>query len=238
MKMKTIAAVCLVAMSVTWLTGCSGRSINKYSVPSKKEVMKYVDELCPSEDVDYEVSEGKGKYYGEKQVIYEFSSNERDMEFEVIATCQCDSYFTFVWSKTIEETYRNNIRMYYKDEIEDVFEKYDDSLDTARYVDSSTLEDPEYDYALASHLIVEIDSYEDMVDLVDFCHELNEIYAQEKEFNSKDWMEENPLFWLEIRFDLSDNTRKYNKFSIDGNDDYDDTYDDLMDMYEEVYGAD
>lgn len=233
MKRKLIAALCLTLISATWVTGCGNMTLSKNIVPSEKEVMKYVDELCPTEDVDYKVSTSKGEEYGQKVVTYKYSSNERDLDFEVKATCESDTLFSWVWHTEIKETYRNQVRAYYSDEIESVYEKYDDSLDTLQYVRKLGLDKVDLDYGLSRHIILIVDSYETMVDVVDFCHELNMIYAQEKEFNTEDWMGENPLFAIEIRFtNVPDNTWRYHSFEIDGNEDYDETYEALMeDMY-------
>lgn len=228
MKRKLIAALCLTLISATWITGCSGMTLSKNIVPSEKEVMKYVDELCPTEDVDYEVSTSTGKEYGQKVVTYEYSSNERDLNFEVMATCQSDTMFSWLWHTEIKDTYRQEIKKYYSDEIEDVFEAYDDSLDTSGYAKKLNSSD-----GLEYYIILKVDSYDQMVDVVDFCHELNMIYAQEKEFNTEDWMEENPLFQIEIRFENTSNNKSRSQyFEIDGSEDYDDTYETLMeDMY-------
>ena len=54
-KHRIIAMIVIMVLSITSLTGC-GISVSGDKVPSESEVMKYVDELCPNEDVEYTVS--------------------------------------------------------------------------------------------------------------------------------------------------------------------------------------
>lgn len=230
MKRKIIATLLLTMVSASWLTGCMS-SNSKYKVPSEKEVMEYVDELCPTEDVDYKVIETSG-VDGEKLVKYKFSSNDRDLKFEVDATCRCNVWVSWKWYPEINETYRNEIRKYYFDEFESVFEKYDDEFKTNRYIELDKKRDTDYDYGLANYFYVNVDSYEQLDDLANFCYELNAIYAQEEEFNTKEWMKENPLFHINVVF-RSTPEKQFceHGFEIDGNVDYDEIYETLADLY-------
>lgn len=226
-KGSLIVLISMLILVMVSLTGCIGVQ----QVPSKREVMEFVDELCPNEEVEYTVSKGKGKYYNEKQVIYSYSSLERDLDFAVIATVEPDGYIKGIWYPRIKETYRNNIRIFYKDELEPIFTKYDATFDIGKIPLGSAF-DEDFDYKLAREFMVSIDSYDEMLELVELCHELNMVYSQETQYNSQSWMDENPLFSIHVNIRNVTGNYYINEFIyINGNTDYEETYNELTHIY-------
>lgn len=222
----------IVLLSAVTFSGCS-RSASKNKVPGKSEVMKFVEELCPSEDVDYDVSNGKGQYYGEKQVIYNYSSHERDLDFEVIATTSRDGYITFLWSPVIKENYHAAIRIFYQDEIEAVLDKHDATFDIKKY--TTSFFEKNATNGLHESIKLYIDSYQKLLEAVDFCYELNSIYSAEETYNTKTWMEDNPLALVYVTLtNITGNYNQINTVKINGNDDYNVIYNELTHFYKQA----
>lgn len=217
------SAISLLLVTLMF-TGCQ-----ELKLPSERDVLEYLDELCPNEKVTYEVTEGKGIIYNEKQYIYEFSSKERDLEFEIYAMTKKESYTNF-WYPAMEETYRQNIRNYYKDEILDVFNEYDDVFSDVRkeYIFKV---DPYNHYEITRELPITINSFDDMEDIINATYELNVIYSAEEEFNTKEWMTNNPLF--ELRLNFKNTTANYysKSYMITGDTDYEEVKDTLTRIY-------
>lgn len=219
--MASALSIILVALT---FTGCQ-----PLLLPSKNDVMEYKKQLCPTEKVSYEVKEGKGPFYDEKQIIYEFSSEERDLDFEIYAVTVKRPYTNF-WKPKILDTYRQNIKKYYKDEIISVFDEYENlfvHVDADREFEIN----PYISYESDREIYVMIDTYEDLENLIDACYELNVIYSEEEEFNTKDWMEENPLFVVNIDFRNKTVLYGMKRYAITGETDYEvvDKY--LTNMY-------
>lgn len=230
-KHRIIAMIVIMVLAIKSLTGC-GISVTGDKVPSKSEVMKYVDELCPSEDVEYTVSTGSGGYYNKKQVVYHYTSSERDLEFDVVATVDRGGYEIYFWHPVILQSYNRAIFNYYREGIEDVFVKYDDVFDIKKYVESSEYfsTDPKKD--AHNHLQLLVDSYDDLLQAAEVCYELNMVYSEETKYNSLDWRNENPLFTVSvICTNITGNYNLLHNIIINGEVDHDDVYDELTEFY-------
>ncbi|MCQ2467275.1 MAG: hypothetical protein MJ166_07145 [Clostridia bacterium] len=227
---KIVAKVLIMAelLSVFALAACS--PVPKYY--SKSEVLEYMDEICPSEKYEYTITKGRD-VDGVKQIIYECSSKERDLDFEVISGSEENTFdggsIPFTWHPCIKDTYLYNIRKYYVDDYEDIFDEYKD--EAGMYFNRST---SNYEYLPC--VTFRIDDYEEIEIVASFCAELSKVYSAEHEYNSWDWMDMNPLFEIRV---FSNNATDYSALAIigiNGADDYDDYYKLMSNNYiQQVY---
>lgn len=230
-KHRMIVMTGIMVLAITALTGCGIRVFGD-KVPSRSEVMKYVEELCPNEDVEYTVSTGRGGYYNKEQVVYHYTSNERDLEFDVVATVERDGYEIYFWKPVILQNYNRVIFNYYRKGIEDVFVKYDDVFDIKKHVERSEYfsTDPRKD--AYNILKLQVDSYDDLLQAVEVCNELNIVYSEEAKYNSQDWRNENPLFTVSvICTNITGNYNLLHNIIINGEADHDAVYDELTEFY-------
>lgn len=230
-KYRIIAMIGILVLAITSLTGCS-ISVTGDNVPSKREVMNYVEGLCPNEDVEYTVSTRRGGYYNKKQVVYHYTSNERDLEFDVIATVDRAGYEIFYWNPVILQSYNREIFNYYREGIEDVFVKYDDVFDIKKHVERPEYFSTEPARDAHNNLQLLVDSYDDVLQAVEVCYELNMVYSEEAKYNTLEWRNDNPLFTVSvICTNITDNYNLRHNIIINGEVDHDAVYDELTEFY-------
>jgi len=229
-KIRIVLLSLLLVTAIFFVTGCSAFK----TYPTEKDVLKYLDEICPNEKTKYKVTEEKSGS-GIKTYHYEFSSKERDMDFVIYATTSRETFdgapIPFTWHKSMWDTYKDNIRLYYKEQIKEIFDKYDNELDTNKLLDRGAK-----NYVIDT-IYLSVDSFSDMNYVALMCGELSELYKQEAEFNTEEWMEENPLFDIQLRSITSNNSNySFSKTVIDGKKTYEEYYELLSHDYrQKVY---
>lgn len=223
MKSKTVALfLTVLTCSATFLTGCHFTP----DVPSEKEVLAYVDEHFPAEDMTYKKVKSKSKD-DSPLYTYTFTSEDRDLEFNVEATSylvrgSSGAAVPFSWEPSITDDFDNSLRKYYFDEIMDVCEDYETQID----LDEDRLVSGEkYD----GRMFVYVDSYDELESVAQFCEDLNDVYHKEKKFNDYEWMDAHPLY--EVLIFKGSTYCALIKVDINGQDSYDDCYEYMNRVY-------
>lgn len=194
MKKKTIlAGIATIAASLL-LSGCGGPT---GKVPGDSEVKKYVKENI-SEECEL-VSKELVKE-SPKEIAYNYKSKKRDLEFRVYAFRQnVGMYELKIYEPAIRTNYEYCIKQYYANDIKAVLDKYKNG-DSSSYL-----------------LLSSIDQLDDMVDAL---IKVNDIYAQERNYNSQTYLDQHPydIIYVDavIAPDSKESRRILYQFKVDG----------------------
>lgn len=166
--------VIIVIMSL--LTGCK----SKYgSVPSQSEVMAEVERTCINESYTYE---GKETDSGRpKKVTYTFVTEGRGLEFHGISTL-------------VHPRVLGNVVAYYEGAVSCDYAKAVANL----YHDDIVKIFSQVDYFNSKERTFDVDINCNVDEIVDIICQAQDVYAAELEYNSQDWLIENPAFRLHV----------------------------------------
>ena len=155
------------------MTGCGAKG----SLYSKKVVLTKVSENIPSEKYEF-VSVEPVPDADTSTEIYTFRSLERDMEFEAVNTRVPITYGAGAHTKRLQLYYDTAVHNYYRGRIDDIilhnrFETKKDDIFVTGYNDLSGV----------SQMLAEAD----------------DVYKEERQFNTEKWMASNPAVIYSIR---------------------------------------
>ncbi|RKM58367.1 hypothetical protein D6853_02205 [Butyrivibrio sp. X503] len=195
MKKKKIALVLMLMAMIFILCACTANA----PVHSKREVKKYIDQLCNEE---HEIVSIEEVSESPRAVVYTVRSKERDLEFEVV-TCRSAVFFptsstVLYYEKSISDDYVKKIHEIYKDDINQLFKGYE----------------IEYTGAIPIRDINEIESVAESI------HTANMIYSDEMKYNSREFLDAHPYCYIYLSgINKEDgNTSQFIQFKINGSD--------------------
>lgn len=182
--------------------GCSGIDGD---IPEKSEVLNKVKKTVANEKIELVSVESYSDERPKKDVYY-FKSAERNMTFQAestLAPCKIDDG-TLYYNPVINVKYSEGVHELYLDRINKVLDKIPKD------------KEGEYFYK----------SYNDLKNIAHILTEANEIYRDELKYNSAEWLKDNPVTRVFIRFEWEDENgqSKWQVFlneSINGAESYD-----------------
>ena len=148
------------------LTGCGAQG----RLYGKSKVLKYMEDNVPQEKYSLKSVE-KVPNADASTEIYTFQSDERDLEFVAKNTRSSVFPEAAVYGRAIISKYVEAVHEYYQDEIEGILENSGLVIDGTR---------------------VYVESYEDLVGLVGCLEAADDVYKEELDYNSEEWLIENP----------------------------------------------
>jgi len=207
---RTPATKILFFLIVLFLTlGISGCSGIDGDLMSKSEVLKQVKRDVSGEKYKLvEVKHDTDKR--PKEDTYYFESKDRDMSFQALSTLRPlgidDS--TFGYGKYVYTGYADGVHALYRDDIDETLSRL------------SADEDGQYYY----------ESYLELENIIHVIVEADDIYKSEANYNSYEWMKENPVENIKLYYRYSDEngeTKQRQMFAVnlDGSCEYEQLYD-------------
>ena len=157
----------LLTLVITTQTGCGAQG----KLYGQSKVLEYMENAVPQEEYTFESME-KVDDTDVPMEIYHFRSKERDLEFVAKNTRTSIFDNAAVYRKTIVSEYVEGVHELYRDDAESIL---DDS--------GLTIDDDK----------IYIESYDDLVDLADYFVDADDLYKNELDYNSEEWLIENPL---------------------------------------------
>lgn len=165
--MKKFLFLCLtVFVAATMLTGC-GKQGRLYG---KSKVLDYMQEKVPQEKYSLKSVE-KVPDADVSTEIYTFQSKERDLEFVAKNTRNAVFSDAGVYGKAIVPQYVEAVHELYQEDIEYILERSDLTIDGRR---------------------IYVESYKDLVRLAGYMAAADDVYKAELDYNSGDWLIDNP----------------------------------------------
>ena len=177
---KNILLCLLFLVTITLLTGCGAHG----RLYGKSKVLDYVRKEVPQEEYTFEGAE-KVPGADVSTEIYTFRSKERDLEFVVKNTRASVIMDSALYGRTIIPQYVEAVHELYRDDAVSLLSSSGLRIDGKR---------------------IYIETYEDLVSLAVYFTAADDIYKEELDYNSEEWLMDNPL-------------EKYNLFKIRQNDD-------------------
>lgn len=209
--MNRIAILLLLIICAVSMVGCGQK---KGKLFKKKYVLKRVAENVPDEKYKFSRIE-KVKDAEVSTEIYYFESKERDFEFTAVNTRQPIMYESGLYGKSLRVQYADDVHNLYTDDIESAIRKADYDFTHNRFV---------------------IRSFGELAAIAKVISEADDYYKEELQYNSKEWMMENPAYSCKIYLKQQNEEGKESSYSvggvnIDGSWDYDKLYDYLCFKY-------
>lgn len=164
---KSVILLLLLTVAVTMLTGCSAHG----RLYGKSKVLNYMEKSVPREEFTFESKE-KVDDADVSTEIYHFRSKERDLEFTAINTRSSIFTDAAIYQRTIIPKYIEGVHELYREDTESILNNSGLKIDNNR---------------------IYIDSYENLVCLAEYFAAADDVYKKELNYNSEDWMIENPL---------------------------------------------
>ncbi|MBQ0042711.1 MAG: hypothetical protein KBS85_05255 [Lachnospiraceae bacterium] len=201
--MKAVITIVFCAFLLVGLTAC--KDIDG-DLADKRTVEKKVAEIVP-EAYEY-VSVQHITDSQPKKDVYTYRSLERDLIFEVVSTLAPIG----IDASTIG--YEERINVNYADAVHNLY------MDEAKKI-LSEIKTHNNDYYY--------ESYEELEQIARIIVSIDDIYKQEEEYNTKEWMSKNPLMNIRFRYRFindAGNESYYSVFgeNIDGSLNYEDEY--------------
>ncbi len=198
--MKRIFMFLTILVTVTMLTGCGAQG----RLYGKSKVLEYMEDEVPQEEYSL-ISVEKVPDAKVSTEIYTFQSEERDLEFTAKNTRSSVFPDSAVYGRTIVPQYVVAVHEYYQDDIEDILEDSGFMIDGRR---------------------IYVESYEDLVYLSDYLAAADDVYKDELDYNSEDWLIENPYEKYNLFVARSDSINvNFGSLAINGTWDSDDLLD-------------
>ena len=163
---KSIFLSVMVFVAVTMLTGCGAQG----RLYGKSKVLEYMEDEVPQEKYSLKSVEQVPDADVSTE-IYTFQSKERDLEFVAENTRSSVFVDSAVYGRAIVSKYVEAVHEYYQDDIEDILKDSDLAIDGKR---------------------IYVESYEDLASLVDYFAAADDVYKEELDYNSEDWLIDNP----------------------------------------------
>lgn len=216
MKRRIFLVLTLAVTVSMTLCGCS--MVGRFGrIPSKRAVEKKVKEFCPTEELEWT---GQDKESGfPRKVTYHISSKERDLSFDAVSTLNNWTMFheedTPFYTRQVEVGYVEAVHDYYWDDFCGVLG------------------------SLTGHNSVFFNDESEFPAIAKYIVAASDVYAAEKQYNTEEWMKENPigdvaLVWAQYPEDPQSGKRQRTiKIDIDGCLTYDEVLERITDAYNE-----
>lgn len=203
---KGLCMVLLFSLMVLPLMACTDIDGD---LASEKDVLQKVKEEVPSEKYEYvKVEHFTDK--SPKEDIYYFKSKDRELEFQVLSTLHSFGIdgATLGYDEYIYVKYAEAVHELYMDRVNQVFEEL--SVDKRG----------NYCYQ----------SYDDLKDIAEKLVKADQIYKEELQYNSAEWIADNPVCTIWFAYQWIDENGQQDSFktfsvSLDGTISYDEVYD-------------
>jgi len=177
---KRAGLLIILSLLLTLLAACADAN---GELASKEKVLNKVNETTNEK---YElISIDRDTESVPKVDIYHFKSKERDMYFDVISTLRSVGIdeSSLGYEQWIMVGYADGVRSVYKERIDKVLEKLED-------VGITKDQNGRYYYS----------SFDELEEIVRIFVEVDNIYKEELQYNSADWLLENPYDNLQFSF--------------------------------------
>ena len=205
MKNKRNIWFLIVLIILVTFTACGGPQGDLYS---KTQVKKTVKENVPTEK--YKLISVEPVLDAEVSTeIYTFESKERDLTFQAINTRRPVMFNAGIYGKSLEVKYTDAVCEYYEDEIGHIIENSSLKIDGKG---------------------IGIDSFDDLESAAQTLMQLNDMYKEERKYNTEKWIHNNPVASYCLTTKCIEKDGKENKAEIcyvpiNGEWDYDLMYD-------------
>ena len=163
---KSMLFALTALLAVTMLTGCGAHG----RLYGKSKVLKCMEDEVSQEKYSLKSVE-KVPDADVSTEIYTFQSKDRDLEFVAKNTRSSVFPDSAVYGRAIIPQYVEAVHGYYQDDIENILENSDLVIDGKR---------------------IYVESYEDLAGLVDYLTAADDVYKEELNYNSEDWLIDNP----------------------------------------------
>lgn len=164
---KTLFLFLTVLTAIIMLTGCGAQG----RLYGKSTVLEYMENEVPQEKYTLE-SVKKVPDADVSTEIYTFSSKERDLEFVAENTRSRVFMDTGIYGRAIKSKYVEAVHELYRGDIETILNDSGLKIDGKR---------------------IYIETYEDLVYLAERFAAADDVYKEELNFTSEDWLIENPV---------------------------------------------
>ncbi|MDO4966918.1 MAG: hypothetical protein Q4E51_09465 [Lachnospiraceae bacterium] len=164
--MKRISFTIIICILTLFVTGCSAKG----PLHKKSYVIKKVAEDVPSERYKFDRKEPVPDADVSTEIYY-FKSKDRDLEFRAINTRGPAFFESGLYAKALHILYADDVHTLYDDEIKKVLENGGFSTKDNRF---------------------NIDSFSDLSNVADTLIKADDIYKEELNYNTIEWMEDNP----------------------------------------------
>ena len=172
---KNLIFSCLLLLFLSVLAGCTGKDGRIYG---QKKVIEYVDSICQE---PYELVEKKWVERHPDNMEYSFRTVNRDLSF------QANSYLSPIWIDATQTSfYSRELSCSY---VSAVREQYSEELQEVLTASDLYLEEHGWMYLL---------SFSDIDRVIETILEADKVYQQELEYNSKEFLQEHPLFSVHL----------------------------------------
>lgn len=178
-RKRLLMLMVMVSLSFV-LVGCK----SKYgSIPNEQEVLDEMSKVVEQEN--YELVDKEEKDTRPKECVYYFKSTDRDLEFTATATLKRNTLLgtpTADFVDKISNNYAEAVKELYTDEIVEILKKSD--LFNEKKISFKIRDEEQYN------------------EVMELLYSVEQIYSQESEYNSEKWMEENPVMFVELDFEI------------------------------------
>lgn len=180
-RIKKRLLLLMVMMSLSFvLVGCK----SKYgSIPKEEEVLEEVSAVVEKEN--YELVNKEEIKGSPKKCIYYFKSLDRELEFTATSSLTHNSFLgaqTTDYKDKISNNYAEAVKELYTDEIVEILKK------------SDLFNEKKFSFKIRDE-----EQYNEVLELL---YSAEQIYSKESEYNSEKWMEENPVMFVELDFEI------------------------------------
>lgn len=218
MDKKKLLLLSALMFSLIFAAGCVGKD---GKVPGKRAVLKYVDSVC---EEPYELVDVKQIAWEPDEVEYSFKTTERGIAFKAnsfLDPVYIDASQTLFYTKEISCDYVKEVHRQYEEELEKVLSE-------------SELYIPEKGWLY-------LRSFSDIKALVSVVKKADLVYSEEMEYNSKEFLSENPLrsihvIWIDDT-ESSEDPRSWTNITdvyITGQNDSGELYESLAELYAQL----
>lgn len=210
MRNKRIHILLLSLLAVLMLSGCGPQG----KLYKKSHVIKVVKEEVPTEKYKL-VSVEKVKDAPTTTELYTYQSKERDMTFNVLNTRRAVLSEANLYGKAVVVKYMEAIIQFYIDDILAAEATYPTPVERTN---------------------VYLQSFEDLEKAAKMLAQIDDVYKKELQYNTAEWLQENPLqeYYLQVQFvDENQKERKERvcRVPINATWDYDSLYDYVCHKY-------
>jgi len=197
------------------LTGCGDID---GEIPGKEEVLSFMQGEVPGEHYVFDRVQSEEGALPQKDIYY-FKSTDRELEFTAVSTLSAVGMDATIagYKPCIYSQYPAGVHSLYSEEIDAILEELPrDSQNVYCY-----------------------DSYDDLARVASIIIRADEVYKQELAYNTQEWMNENPIKTISVRYIYTGEDGKENFVTtvyakLNGNLDFDEIYNRFCDRHKEL----
>lgn len=186
-RLLTTILICLFALS---LVGCGPNG----KLYKKSYVLKRVSNTVPSEKYKFARKESVPDASASTEIYY-FESLERDLQFRAINTRLPAFFESGLYTKNIQVKYADDVHSLYENDLYQILENYGYSTERNRF----------YIY-----------SFNDLKRVAEGITKADDIYKNELNYNSSEWLYNNPAMRCHITLKKENQNGKEDNYEIGG----------------------